>query len=187
MFFYLEILCIIKLNLFVFGFFIRFLTSFLFWLLCLIFALSWLPTTLAQDPQSHPFPNPTFKAFSDFILATFNSNISLTTVLLLLFSLTDNPDLLNLHACQTHPVFNGECKNSATGWIRTLACGIEDKLGNIKHEVYSPSNTTKQDQTGEFAKSLDSLTIFLNLTPYNQMGQFKRKISNISQTSILPI
>jgi hypothetical protein len=173
---------------FVFGLsFVRFSTSFLFWLLCLVFALAWLPTTWAQNTQPHPFPNPTFKVLSDFILSTFNSNISLTTVLLLLFSLTNNPDLLNLHACQCHPVYHNERTTLANGWIRALACGIEAKLGDNKLEIYSPKNLRKQDQTGEFAQSLGQLAIFLDLTPYSQTGQFKCKIHHISRSSILPI
>lgn len=160
--------------------------TFLFWFLCFICALAWLPTTLAQDTRPHAFPNPTFKAFSNFILTTFNSNISLTTVLLLLFSLTDNPDILNLHARHTHPVYDDERKIHATGWMKSIARGLETRLGDrTNSEIYLPDNHHRA--TGDFAKHLDKLAIFLHLTPYTSTGKFKRKIHHISRSAITPI
>jgi hypothetical protein len=165
---------------------IRYSSSFLFWLLCFICALAWLPTTLAQDTRPHAFPNPTFKVFSDFILSIFNPNISLTTVLLLLFSLTDNPEILNLHARHTHPVYDGERKIHATGWMKAIARGLENRLGDkIDTEIFLSDDHRKA--TGDFAKHLDSLSVFLRLTPYSRTGKFKCKIHHISRTSILPI
>ena len=51
---------------------------------------------------------------------TFGSDISLATVLLLLFTMTENPELLSLHAHQQHPA-EGENKTVASGWIRSLS------------------------------------------------------------------
>ncbi|KAF8807100.1 hypothetical protein BYT27DRAFT_7018367, partial [Phlegmacium glaucopus] len=48
-------------------------------------------------PTQNEFPDITFKFFNDFVATNFSSKVSLATVLLVLFSLTDNPDLLNLH------------------------------------------------------------------------------------------
>jgi len=54
------------------------------WFFWVLLAISWIPTTLAKSAASpSPFPNPTFQAFSKFILATFSSDISLTTTLLI--------------------------------------------------------------------------------------------------------
>jgi len=49
-------------------------------------------------PQTQPFPDIPFHNFSDFISKTFSSKVSLATVLLVLFSMTENPELLSLHA-----------------------------------------------------------------------------------------
>lgn len=107
----------------------------LFWMLVASLALSWLPTVSAQTTSSKPFPNPTFQDFSNFILSNFHSQISLTTTLLILFSLVNNPELLNLHACQTHPVFHDEHVTRASGWMKTLARGLGNRLdydlGNV--------------------------------------------------------
>jgi hypothetical protein len=44
------------------------------------------------------FPNITFEVFSAFITDTFGPKISLSTVLMLLFTLNENTDLLNMHS-----------------------------------------------------------------------------------------
>jgi len=62
-----------------------------------------LPTVAAM-PNQDPFPDVTFKVFNEFVTQNFSSRISLATVLLVLFSLTENPDLLNLH-CQQKKSF----------------------------------------------------------------------------------
>jgi hypothetical protein len=54
--------------------------------------------------------------FSIFIEDTFGTKISLATVLLLLFSMIENPELLSLHARQQHPS-EDENKTLASGWI----------------------------------------------------------------------
>ena len=43
------------------------------------------------------FPDLTFKVFSEFVFSHFGSQVSLATVLVLLFTMTENPELLSLH------------------------------------------------------------------------------------------
>jgi hypothetical protein len=50
----------------------------------------------AMPAGENPFPDIAFKDFSQFIGQHFISKISLFTVLVILFSLTENPELLNL-------------------------------------------------------------------------------------------
>jgi hypothetical protein len=64
-------------------------------------ALAMLPVTSASSVGA-PFPDIPFKSFSQFISQNFSSKISLSTVLVIMFSLTENPDLLNLHARQQY-------------------------------------------------------------------------------------
>ena len=65
-------------------------------LIMILVTLQCLPTVAAMPTQDH-FPDVTFKVFSEFVIQNFSSQVSLATVLLVLFSLTENPDLLNLH------------------------------------------------------------------------------------------
>ena len=70
-----------------------------FQVLWLLLLFGFLPTTAAMPSSGeHAFPNLTFKAFSDFVLSHFSSKVSLATVLVVLFTMTENPELLSLHA-----------------------------------------------------------------------------------------
>ena len=48
------------------------------------------------------FPNMIFEVFSAFITDNFGPKISLSIVLMLLFTLNENTDLLNMQACSQH-------------------------------------------------------------------------------------
>ena len=54
-----------------------------------------LPVVSAA-PSDDPFSGITFRAFSEFVEQNFSSRISLTTVLVVLFTMTNNSDVLNL-------------------------------------------------------------------------------------------
>jgi len=75
-----------------------------------------------------PFPDISFSAFNQIIESTFGSNISLATVLTLLFTITENVDLLNLHFRQQHPEFQGENKTQTTGWLIALSRALINRL-----------------------------------------------------------
>jgi hypothetical protein len=60
-------------------------------------AITHIPLVTAA-PQTQGFPDVPFYIFSNFIEDMFSSKVSLATVLLVLFTLTENPELLTLHA-----------------------------------------------------------------------------------------
>ena len=62
----------------------------------------------------------TFRAFSEFVEQHFSSRISLASVLVVLFTMTSNPDLLNLHAQQQNPSTK-ERGQVISAWIKALA------------------------------------------------------------------
>ena len=67
------------------------------WLLISFF--QFLPTVAAMpNLNKTAFPDFTFKVFSEFVFSHFGSWVSLATVLVLLFTMTENPELLSLHA-----------------------------------------------------------------------------------------
>ena len=84
---------------------------------------------VSAAPVESPFPDILFSDFNFLIQSTFGSKITLATVLMLLFSVTDNPDLFNLHFCQQHPTEPGENRIPISGWLTTLANTIAKKLG----------------------------------------------------------
>jgi hypothetical protein len=61
---------------------------------------------VSATPHNDPFSGITFRALSEFVEKNFSSRISLTTVLVVLFTMTNNSDLLNLHVRQQHPLPN---------------------------------------------------------------------------------
>ena len=73
------------------------------WMLLL---LTLLPGVSALSERD--FPDITFKVFNDFVNENFSSKVTLSTVLLVLFSLKDNPELLSLHAKQQNATGKGE-------------------------------------------------------------------------------
>jgi hypothetical protein len=56
-------------------------------------ALALVPGVVAQSEES-PFPNTSFKLFTHFIKENFSSQITLSQVLLVLFTLTNSPDFV---------------------------------------------------------------------------------------------
>jgi hypothetical protein len=93
-----------------------------------------LPFVSAAKTEQ-PFPDIPFSVFSQIIESNFSSQISLATVLTILFTLTENVDLLNLHFRQQHPKYKGENKTQITAWMTALARALKDQLG-IKRVPY---------------------------------------------------
>lgn len=127
----------------------------------------------AINPAQTPFPDIRFSLFSEFISTQFSSEISLSSVLCILFSLTENPELLNLHARQKHPKSLGETKSKNNGWINSLARAVETKLGlqamdliETHKQVEVGLNTSKF--TSHVVSKLDLLIDKLALTPYHK-------------------
>ena len=81
--------------------------------------LAWLPVVAAVEEQ--PFPDIPFNVFSQFIQAAFDPTITLSTVLMLLLTMTENVSLLSLHGHQQIAIYQQEKSSTATGWIKALA------------------------------------------------------------------
>jgi hypothetical protein len=95
--------------------------------------------TASATPATSPFASISFSAFSEFIEDQFSSKISLATVLILLSTMAENTDLLNLHARQQNPCQPGEMKQTITGWIKALSRILEQELGDESHTLFQKS------------------------------------------------
>lgn len=144
-------------------------------LLCYFFILATLTTPInAAGPIYDSFPNILFSEFSEFITENFSSKITLSTVLCVLFSLTDNPELLNLHARQKHKRSSKQKISVTNGWIKALARGIETKLDNKAKDLI-PDNKIENSHiilntdkcTSHLAKKLNKFADILALSPYH--------------------
>src|SRR6266498_2124532 len=90
--------------------------------------------THGASPQD-PFLNILFSTFSDTIQSNFGPNFSLATVLAILFTLIENPDLLNLHFRQKNPQYSGENRSQHSGWIIALGNALAAQLGNKRTDT----------------------------------------------------
>ena len=104
--------------------------------ICLFSTLAMIPGVTAGSGQT-PFPNIKFHVFSDFITSNFSSQVSLATVLLVLFSMLENPELLNLHARMKHPEQQGEHKVHASSWLTKFAYAFQQWLGDNIQDLFS--------------------------------------------------
>jgi hypothetical protein len=149
-----------------------------------LITLGFLPVVSAAE--CGPFPDVTFHVFSDFIQSQFASHVSLATVLTVLFTMTSNTDLLNLHARQQHPKVAGEVSQITSGWIKALARALKDKLGDSADSLLQRSDSS-EDVTNPLAIKLDGLSKILNLHPYSEQGRFLGKLKPVSDHTIEPI
>jgi len=157
------------------------------WAISLFLGLSLLPCVQAATTDQTPFPNISFQQFSNFIHNNFNSNISLATVLLVLFSLIENPELLNLHARQAHPVHHNEKKILANSWLTSLSRAIKERLETQIEQLFPSQQYMPKSATRDLALKLHHLSEILQLTPYDSAGQFQKKLQPISRKEIEPI
>jgi hypothetical protein len=146
-------------------------------------AIMVLPVATAL-PEESSFPDLSFKVFSKFIKHNFASEITLSQVLLILFTLTENTELLSLHARQQNPKYQGENHTSISGWIKCLARGLQEKLGDDTRNLFKQENVDSDDIVSEIGGQLDGMAKLLQLYPYNSEGSFKGKLKPISYDSI---
>lgn len=151
---------------------------------------SMLPGAYASQVES-PFPDIPFKAFSQFITQNFSSKISLSTVMVILFSLTENPDLLSLHARQQYTRCQGENSTHASGWIKGLARALKGQVDENQKRPLKMKNVEKglneEQEITALGVKLDSLAKLLKLHPYDSNGQFLGQLQPISHKLIQPV
>jgi len=145
--------------------------------------------TTAGSSES-PFPDISFKDFNKFVNSNFSPQVSLTTVLLVLFTMTENSDLLNLHARQKNPQCIGELKQSSSGWIRALARSLIDRLEENINNLFIESEwleKSKNDLITPLTIKLDKLMDVLKLNPFSKSGKLRKRFQSVSHQEITPI
>jgi hypothetical protein len=149
-------------------------------------ALLFIPHVVAS-PELGAFPSIAFKDFSDFILGKFGPTISLTTVITLLLSMTNNTELVSLHFKQAE-------KGGSTAWMKCLARAIKDQLGPDRtqtlfsdFELSSFETTITRDSDDKsLAIKLSKFSQILGLYPYDKRQKFMGTLNPISHESIQP-
>lgn len=146
---------------------------------------------VATGPAERPFPDISFHDFSNFVKLNFSSAISLSSVLVILFSLTENVQLLSLHGCQQKRRYKEERSTTATAWIRVLARSLRQRLTTDDESVLSeedmPDGIEGEQIAIVLAMKLDSMAKLLGLYPYNKDGKFTGKIKPVSHKAVEPV
>ena len=131
------------------------------------------------------FPNISFQSFSLFISSTFHSDISLATVLFLLFSLTENTDLLNLHSRQQQHIYPSENAPKYTGWMSALVIAL---LGQLDEETSSHLFKNDDNDNKLLGDKIHAMAQKLKLLPYSNSNKFNSKrVQPISHDKIKAI
>ena len=158
------------------------------WLSILVLALALLPVAEASPIGQAPFPMITFKTFSDFISQHFSSKTPLSTILVILFSLTENSDLLSLHARQQYTKISGEHAVTASGWIKALACALKEDIAQNQRKALKMKGVIKEatedEQITAFSIKLDALSKILGLHSSDHQQYPQGKVKPVSHKSI---
>jgi hypothetical protein len=143
-----------------------------------------IPLVAAASREQQPFPDVPFSLFSKFVEDNFISAVSLLTVLMVLFSVTENTDLFSLHFCQR----SKEKDTSATSWIRCLANAVKTRLDEQNSLLLKESDMdvegSEQKTNIAIGLKLDALARELRLYPVNKSGKFKGKLMAVSNKNI---
>ena len=157
------------------------------WSSSIILLMAFLPVVSATTQD--PFPDLPFQAFAEFVQENFSSKVSLATVLVVLFSTTSDPDLLNLHARAQNPG-KGEYRQSITTWMKALARALEEKLGDHVDRLFQrserKSSMSSQQVINGISVKLDGLSRLLDLHPYDDSGRRLKQLKAVSTKEIEP-
>jgi hypothetical protein len=158
--------------------------------LALFCFLAFSPAVSASGPDHSSFPDVAFHIFAGFIKENFDKKVSLATVLTVLFTITNNPDLLNLHARQQHSIFMEEQRKQISGWMKALSGALKEKLGESAPSLFQKSERSSELSNDQRAVAigmkLDELSKLLGLDPYDEDGKLTQKLMTISNKDIEP-
>ena len=150
--------------------------------------LLWMALIPPVYASQHNFPNISFQSFNLFISSTFHPDISLSTVLFLLFSLTENTDLLNLHSHQQQSLYPSEKIIKYTGWMSALVNAILNQLDEETISLLFLNSDQEDNHNKLLGDKLHAMAQKLKLLPYTKSNQFKSKRSQpISHDQIKPV
>ncbi|KAF9496218.1 hypothetical protein BDN71DRAFT_1430348 [Pleurotus eryngii] len=184
-------------------------------LLSLWLLLGLLPC-VAAAPLEDPFLDILFVDFTKVIKSSFGADITLATILMLLFSITNNTNLLNLHGQQHAVPTNTQV---VTSWMAAFVQAIKDRLQLDSLVIDDDSDAEMNSDSGSGSGSgsntsgssdarstydtlflptdqhtdqtpkqkLDSFCHFLNLYLHEKRGTLGCKLLPISTAAIQPV
>ena len=162
--------------------------------ICLVLLL--LAPGVAATPCTMPFPDISIHDFADFIQSSFSSNISLSTVLVLLFSLTKNPELLNLHGRQQHAKFPKESSQKVTPWLKIfsrlllgkrLVAQRDELFQSSEAVIFSADEALPAYPVSLLSTKLDRMIELLDLNAFRWDGSLRHRRKAVSYEALEPV
>ena len=160
------------------------------------FILLLLASGVSASPSTMPFPDIPFAEFSTFIQDNFSDDISLPTVLVLLFTLVENPDFLNLHGRQQRCKLQGEWSQPLTSWIKILSrLFLAVRLRDVRHQLFQlqdgiilqDSEHHSVNSVNSLSRKLDQMITLLHLNTFKRNGKLRHRRKAISYKAIEPV
>ena len=150
--------------------------------------LIWMALIPPVYASQRDFPNISFQSFSVFISSTFHPDISLSTVLFLLFSLTENTDLLNLHSRQQQKIYSTERIIKYTGWMSALVNAVLNQLDQETISQLFLNSDQENDRNKLLGDKVHAMAQKLKLLPYTKTNKFDpKRVQPISHNKIKPV
>ena len=101
--------------------------------------------------------------------------------------MTENPDLLSLHARQQYSLVKGENISSVNSWIKNLSQAVYVKANRnasvLLHESDQYEGISENVIITNIATKLDKLAQHLDLIKYNKKGHLKSALKTISHNT----
>ncbi|KAF9049684.1 hypothetical protein BJ165DRAFT_1401563 [Panaeolus papilionaceus] len=132
------------------------------------------------------FPAITFAAFNQVILENFHADIKLDTVLILLFSILENPEVFNHHSRQKYKKVGTEHLASFNGWISAFSNTLLHRLPNHEKDVFGP-NASFGDTGTKMIDCIDNVASAVGFQSYSVKGKKLRTLKPINFQSLQPI
>ncbi|KAF9040622.1 hypothetical protein BJ165DRAFT_1406678 [Panaeolus papilionaceus] len=153
-------------------------------LVTLLAALYSIPLVIAAPTQE--FPAITFAAFNQVILENFHADIKLDTVLILLFSILENPEVFNHHSRQKYKKVGAEHLASFNGWISAFSNTLLHQLPNHEKDVFGPDASSGETGT-RMIDCIDNVASAVGFQSYSVKGKKLRTLKPINFQSLQPI
>lgn len=140
-------------------------------------------------PLDNNFPDITFLDFSNFITSNFDNTISLQAVLITLFSVLENPDVMALHARQQFKFHKGEQARMFTQWMSTFSRLLAARLGQDSEDLLGAFHPGEHSYSGveHLSLRIQDLARLLGRYPYSSDTWAHIDITPYSDTAIEPI
>jgi len=137
--------------------------------------------------STQDFPHITFAAFSKLILETFNADTKLDTVLIILFSILENPEIFNHHGRTKYHKHKSEYTISHNSWISGFSEILLGRLPGGVKDVFGNDASFDRIGTSAMIIAVDKVATTLGYQSYTSDGKKLRTLKPVNLQKLQPI